>query len=97
MKQTQLPTLNKKTRTILTIQNLHINMLKNDFVNAMKLHNEAMISYHKQCRQWIIHRFEINENQDGIDEILDHNNSIISVIEVKIIDFLITIDVFNNR
>jgi hypothetical protein len=100
MKQTQLPKLDIKTAAILTIQNLHVNMLRNEFLNTMKQHNEAMINYHDRCRQWIINRFVINQNQHEIDEILHQNNSIIAAIEVRIINFSIIIDLlclFNYR
>jgi len=89
MKRTQLIQFNGTTPTLRNIQNFQIKMLINAFLDGMNQHNQAMISYREQFRQWISDRFELNKNDD---EILNQNNSIISIIEVRISSFFILID-----
>ena len=87
MSQTSLPKLDNKTRTLRNIENLHINRLKDYFLDTMEQHREALCTYHKQCKQWLIDQLEVYKTHLEIEDIFYENNSIFSTIEVGIFDF----------
>jgi hypothetical protein len=91
MKRTQLIQFHGTTPTLRNIQNFQIKMLIDAFLDGMNQHNQAMITYREQCRQLISDRFELNKNDD---EILNQNNSIVSIIEVRISSLFIINDRF---
>ena len=92
MSQTSLPELDNKTRILRNIGNLHINRLKDYFLDTMEQCQEALCNYHMQCKQWIIDQLEVEKTEREIDDIFNQTNSIVSTIEVGNTRFL-----YNNK